>query len=88
MRTFAQIIKSNGTLTSITNKTTNTSSLAWGVFTSSSQELIDKAKQAGYKVFTNKPTKAISALVGCCYFDCKIFGIGLLYCRIRYGNHK
>lgn len=52
MRILAQMIKSNGTLTSITNKTTNTSSLAWGVFTSSSQELIDQAKQAGYKVFT------------------------------------
>jgi hypothetical protein len=62
MRTLAQIIKSNGTLTSITNKTTNTSSLAWGVFTSSSQELIDKAKQAGYKVFTNKKGEAFIAV--------------------------
>ena len=53
MGTIKHQIRTNGTLTTITNKTTNTSSLAWGIFAPRTKKLINRAKNEHLKVYTN-----------------------------------
>ena len=62
MQTIKQQIKTNGILTTITNKTTNTSSRAWGIFDSRSQKLINQAKSEHLKVYTNNKGESFIAI--------------------------
>ena len=62
MQTIKQQIKTNGILTTITNKTTNTSSRAWGIFDSRSQKLINRAKSEHLKVYTNNKGESFIAI--------------------------
>ena len=62
MQTIKQQIKTNGILTTITNKTANTSSRAWGIFDSRSQKLINRAKSEHLKVYTNNKGESFIAI--------------------------
>lgn len=62
MVSIKQQIKTNGTLTTITNKTTNTSSRAWGIFAPRSQERINRAKSEHLKVYTNNKGESFIAI--------------------------
>ena len=51
-------IKTYGTLVTIINNSTNTSSLARGIFAHCTQDLINQAKKEGLKVITNNKGEA------------------------------
>jgi hypothetical protein len=53
MATLTKKIRSNGSFTTITNPTTNNTIFSQGIFKPYSKKLINKAKKAGLKVYTN-----------------------------------
>lgn len=62
MQKISKAICTNGTLVTIINNSTNTSSLARGIFAHCTQDLINQAKKEGLKVFTNNKGEAFISI--------------------------